>query len=262
MTTPLDDVEFLARSPHRVRLLETLHSGPATRNDLQAATGIAQATLTRTLDDLLERRWLRKRGRTYELTPLGAVLAVEFDDLLETVAVMQRLQSLADWLPEFPFDVRLLADATVTLPTNTDVLAHVQRAERLVDDATTSWVLAGSVFREALERQHERSTERDQRQVAVLSAAALDTARGDPEMVRLAREMLASGNVELYRYDGTFPVMLGLADDVAVVAPLDETGLPRGLIESTDPTVREWVEATLRGYVDAAEPVTLATLAD
>lgn len=262
MVTPLDDVEFLARSPHRVRLLETLHAGPATRNDLRAATGIAQATLTRTLDDLLERHWARKRGRTYELTPLGTVLAVEFADLLETVGTVQRLQSVADWLPEFPFDLRRLADATVTLPTDTDVFAHVQRAERLFDDADSSWVLAGSVFHEALERQHRRSTERGQRQVALLSAAALDRARSDPEMRRLAVEMLASGNVELYSYDGKFPVMLALVDDVAVIAPLDDAGVPRALVESTDPTVREWVETTLGEYVDAADPVTPAVLAE
>lgn len=262
MTTPLDDVEFLARSAHRVGVLETLHGGPAARSELKDRTGITQATLTRTLDDLVERCWARKRGRTYELTPLGTVLAVEFADLLETVETMQRLQSVAEWLPEFPFDLRRLADATVTLPTNTDVLAHLERAERLVDGASTSWVVAGSVFRDSLERQHERSTERDQRQVAVLSADALERARADPEMCRLVREMVDSGNVELYRYDGTFPVMLALVDDVALVAPLDEGGYPRALVESTDPVVREWVETTLQAYVDAADTVTLATLAD
>ncbi|MFC7225839.1 hypothetical protein N0B31_00355 [Salinirubellus salinus] len=256
MTTPLDDVEFLARSAHRVHVLETLHRGATTRGDLRDRTGIAQATLTRTLDDLVERRWARKRGRVYELTPLGVVLAVEFADLLETVETMQRLQSLAEWLPAFPFDLRLLADATVTLPTDTDVLAHVGRVERLLDGADSSWVLAGSVFHESLERQHRRSTGRGQRQVAVLSAAALERARSDPELRQLAADLLASGCVDVYRYDGTVPVMLGLVDEVALVAPLDESGVPRGLVESTDPTVREWVATTLREYVEGAEPVT------
>jgi predicted transcriptional regulator len=262
MTTPLDDVEFLARSEHRVRVLETLHRGGTTRSDLRDRTGIAQATLTRTLDDLVERRWARKRGRTYELTPLGEVLAVEFADLLETVETMQRLQSLADWLPALPFDLRLLADATVTLPTDTDVFAHVGRIERLLDGADASWILAGSVFREALERQHRRSTERGQRQVAVLSAAALDRARLDSELRPLAADLLASGCVELYRYDGTVPVMLGLVDKMALVVPLDENGVPRGLVESTEPTVREWVETTLRGYLEAAERVPTAAFAE
>jgi hypothetical protein len=38
--------------------------------------------------------------------------------------------------------------------------------------------------------------------------------------------------------------------------------VPRGLVESTEPTVREWVETTLRGYLEAAERVPTAAFAE
>lgn len=75
MGTPLDDVEYLARSANRVRVLETLAKGPHDRTDLQEKTGAARATLGRILGEFEERGWIRRDGAEYELMPLSDFLA-------------------------------------------------------------------------------------------------------------------------------------------------------------------------------------------
>ena len=71
MTRQLDEIEFLARSVHRVGVLDVLAEGPRDRDDLRAATGASSPTIGRVLADLEDRRWIERAGATYELTPLG-----------------------------------------------------------------------------------------------------------------------------------------------------------------------------------------------
>ena len=68
----LEEIEFLARSHNRVRVLDALTDGPLGRYELEDATGVARATLGRILDDFAERGWVTEADRTYRHTQLGA----------------------------------------------------------------------------------------------------------------------------------------------------------------------------------------------
>lgn len=262
--TPLDDVEFLSRSPHRVRVLETLSTEARTRAEIHEATTIPQATLGRILDDFQDRGWVAKCGREFTLTPFGALLATEFAGLLSTVETVQRFAAVARHLPveEFTFDLRLLREATVTVPRAPDVFAHVRRTEELVGDAARLRWLTGNVFLDAIPQQRDLVFERNQTQEVVIAGDALDVALSNPDTARVVRELLETEKLAVYRYDGDVPTALGIVDDVAVLVPYDDQGMPCALVETENVTVRSWVAGTLDDYRDRATRVLATDLSE
>ena len=75
MTAGIESIEFLARSPHRVGVLEALADGPTDRRDLTETTGASSPTVGRILADFEDRQWLVRDGPTYALTALGEYVA-------------------------------------------------------------------------------------------------------------------------------------------------------------------------------------------
>lgn len=63
MDSALEEVEFLARSPNRITVLDTLTEGPIERYDLEEITGVTRAKLGRILDDFEERGWIIEDDR-------------------------------------------------------------------------------------------------------------------------------------------------------------------------------------------------------
>lgn len=48
----LEAVEYLARSPSRVKILDLIRNAPRTRDELKEATDVSRVTLTRILNEL------------------------------------------------------------------------------------------------------------------------------------------------------------------------------------------------------------------
>lgn len=263
--SPLDVVEFLARSPHRVEVLRRLHEGPWDRPALHDETGISQPTLGRVLGSLEEQHWVDRRGREYGLTPLGALLVEEFEDLLDTVETIQKLGEVVPLLPtdEMDFDLRRLGSAAILTPQTGDVLRHVRRVQALFDGADRLTLLADTIAPDSLENLHNRLvTSADQEALveSILTTAALEMAFSSPELVEWIRDLLESGRSPVYRYDGTIPLLLALADETAVMVTTDEHGVPAAVIESTDEAVIDWVESELDAYRQAAIELTVDDL--
>ena len=114
-STPLEEIEFLARSPNRVSVLDALTRGPMGRYEIEDATGVARATLGRILDDFEDRGWVREDDRQYRTTQLGAYVSREITTVLERFEPVPALNEVAQWFPEdgFGFDLKRLAGATV-----------------------------------------------------------------------------------------------------------------------------------------------------
>lgn len=75
----LADIEHLARSPNRVRVLDALADGPATRRELEDATGVVRAIIGRALLAFEDRSWVKRcTGGTFTATPAGARIAADF----------------------------------------------------------------------------------------------------------------------------------------------------------------------------------------
>jgi hypothetical protein len=132
---PLDDIAYLARSDNRVTVLEALGKQARTRRELHETTGISQPTLGRILGGFEDRAWVRKNGKTYELTRFGELVATDFAQLMDTAEAVQRLRSLEPSLPldDLDFDIRLLTQGTITTPRPTDASAHFRRERELLE---------------------------------------------------------------------------------------------------------------------------------
>ncbi|WP_255195723.1 helix-turn-helix transcriptional regulator [Halorarius litoreus] len=269
MTAPLDDVAFLARSGHRVDVLRTLVSEPRTRADLHDETGISQPTLGRILGDFEDRNWVERHGHGYALTAAGALVADAFDDLLDTVEIVQNLGAVIQLLPteEMDFDIRAFADATVTSPEPGEALTHVTRLAELLYQTDHIRVLTPTIAPGPEEDRRQRAAaflDSDRVSEGIVSAEAMQREPlfdvGDEASLGFLRTALESGRVRLHVYDGPIPLLLMVADGTAVLAPTDEHDTPVVVIESTNETVRSWVDAQLDAYRERATELTTEDL--
>jgi predicted transcriptional regulator len=264
-TTPLDDVEFLARSPHRVEVLRTLATGPRTRPALHEETHVSQPTLGRVLGSFEDRNWVERRGREYAVTPFGGLIAEEFDGLLDTVETVQRLGEVIPLLPteQMDFDVRLFGDATVTTPTSGDTFRHVRRVEELVYEAGHLRLLSTTVATGSAEENRTRADaffESDQTVESVITANTLDQSLMDPELAAIFAETSTSGRVKLYLFEGSIPHMLGVADGTTFLVPFDDRSFPAAVIETENETIHAWVEETIDEYIAKSTRLTVDDL--
>ena len=262
---PLSDVAFLARSPHRVQVLQTLGDGPRRRPDLHDETGIPQPTLGRILGDFEDRNWVQRDAREYALTAVGELVAEEFDELLETVETVQRLGDVARLLPtdELGFGAERLRSATITRPASGDALRHVRRAEERIAGARELRILTDTMIPGALETLRDQvvaTPESDLLVESVITGDAIEQALTHPALADWIRDLLGSERTPVYRYDGTSPMTVALADGTAMLGPTDEQGVPAVLIESDDEVVRAWVGAQLDAYREQSTALTLDDL--
>lgn len=262
---PLDDVAFLARSPHRVKVLETLDAGARSRPDIHEATGIPQPTLGRILGGFADRNWIERDGREYALTPLGRLVFGAFEGLLDTVETVQRLDDVVGLLPneQLDFDVQRLGAATITTPETGDVLGHVRRAEELIAAAEHLRILTNTMMPAALETLRDRVVNTGESELlveSVITGDAIEQALANPSLVDLIRDLLESGQSPVYQYDGSVPMTLAIADGTAVLAPEDEQGIPGALVETDDEAVRTWIEAQFDSYREQSTELTVDDL--
>lgn len=259
---PLDEVEFVSRSRHRVHVLETLASSPHTRSDLHETIDIPQPTLSRVIRDFENRKWVRREGQEYYLTPLGQLLAEEFASLLKTVETIGELRTVIDWLPceKFDFGLEHFADAEITLVERDDVIAPVRRAIEAFEAADRLRILAPGFVPEIIEARWKATVHGTQTSEAVLPADVIDSIMANPETARWYEDVVRSDRATVYRYDGSVSYAIASIDDIAVFMRFSTPGTPQAMIETADEAVRSWVDETIDAYQDDAEPVDPDTL--
>lgn len=256
----VDELAFLARSHHRIDLLTKLSRDEQTRRSLHDATGISQPTLGRILGDFEQRQWIsNNHNGAYELTPLGALLADTVEDLLGVLDTIDHLTELTDHLPwnRFTFDRYYLSTARITKPTPSDPLAHMRRVDELAAHASTvtlfSNVLACAPSSEAATHHFDFLEDLDE---IIVTEEALDTDLGDSALQRWLTTRIDRGKITVYRYDGPADFILGIFDETVGIVPIDDTGMPCGLIESRADPIRTWARNTIEDYRGMATRLT------
>jgi predicted transcriptional regulator len=259
---PLEDVAFLARSAHRVAVLETLADGSMTRPELHEVTSIPQPTLGRILDPFQKRNWIERRGREYALTAWGELLVTDFRELIETVETIQQLSDVVQQLPtdEMGFDIREFADATVWIPERGDAFGHLRRLEELFFGADRARLLSPTVAMGApddYQELHQEFLDSDKRAESIVSVEALTQVQTDETYAEMFRPAFETGRVRMFVYNGPIPYLLAMTDDTTLLAPIDEHGIPVALVETENQTVRLWVKEKLDDYQERSTEVTL-----
>lgn len=259
----IEELVFLARSRHRIRLITELSDEERSRRELHEATGISQPTLGRILGDFEDRRWIQNHHNgAYALTPLGSLVAGTIDDALHTLDTVTSLTDVAEDVPwdRLDFEPAHLRSATITSPSPAEPLAHMRRFDELAARASTvevfSNVLTCAPANEPGEADQEFLAHVDE---LVVTADAL-AADLDPELAGWLRDRLEAGDLSLYRRDEPADVLLGVFDDAVGLVPIDDAGMPSALIEAEADPIRSWVRDTLAVYRDTGTPVSPETL--
>lgn len=247
------DVEFIAGSPNRAAVLQTLADRPRDRRDLVDDVGVSRVTVGRILADLVARAWVTSDGGVYRATPVGEVVATELSSLAETMETMRMLSAVTErFPPDLDVDLRRFADARVTLPTEADWVAPVRRMAELGRGAARLRVAVSGVAPDVVEAIGDAAVAGAD-VTLVATASALDVVDGCPRMRGWLADAIAAG-AAVHLHPG-FSYLLGECDGTAVVGVTDELGVLCGLVESDDPAVREWVTATVDRCIGEAEPL-------
>lgn len=240
----LDRIEFLAGSPWRLDLLGVLvESGPLTGRELRSRLGASRTTVNRNLDALCNHGFVTNSGDEYAITPVGGAIATDCFDLAETIDLTNRLEPFLEWVPDgaLDLDLRHLADAEVLVAEPGDPWAMINRHVECIKSMDRSRSFLPFTGLHAMEAAHEQVVNHGARCELVVTPEIADVHLADPAYAELAEEMVETGRVEYFRYDGDLPYGLNVIDDAVqiVVADGDQ---PRAMVESNDEAVREWAE--------------------
>ena len=258
MESVLAEVEFLARSQNRVEVLTALAEQRQTRRDLEAQTDASQATLGRILGDFQDRSWVRKDGSEYLATATGKLVARGLTDLLEILQTECELRGLVRYLPThaMDFDLRHLADATITTPTQTRPNAPVQRLLDLVDRSSEVKAFSHAFNEQNLTVVERRATAGELSFCGVLSRNAIEALADDPGLRNRLLSLLDAPDTEIHIREEGIPLAVTIADDTVHMLLRDETGVLRASIDTDDEAVRSWASDTFDHYWRTATTLT------
>lgn len=263
MDSSIEDIEFLARSPHRVGVLGALVEGPCDRDNLRATTGASSPTMGRILADFEDRWWLARDGPVYRLTPLGEFVAERFLDLREAMETERKLRNVWRWLPREMegFSVDLFADAVVSYPgpgypyEPVERVLHLYEATSRIRGFGTVVVKSGSL--ETICGVVIGGTEME----FMFPPSVLETIIAwNPERMG---ETAACENCTVFVHDALPDgdrCGLSIVDDrVAICGHDADTGALRVIIDTDAPEAREWAISVFERYRQEATLVDEAT---
>lgn len=262
--TPLDDIEFLARSEHRVTALAALARRPRTRADLLEMTTASASTIGRTLREFETRRWIRRDGHRFETTQLGAFVAAGMEALIERLETEQQLRDVWQWLPSEAsgFTVEMASSAVVTAAAADDPYGPVNRFASLLRRADRFWFVGYDVaLLEPCKDEFSRRVLEGMRTEIIdppSVATYILSTHGEH-----CSEPLESGNLTVLVHDDVPSCGICLFDDrIAVSGYNVDSGTVKVLLDTDDPVAREWAESTYESYRREARPLALETAAE
>lgn len=264
MSTPLDDVRFLADSENRFTALEALVAGPRTRAELRSETGASSATISRLLRDFEGRGWVARNGNRYALTTLGEYVASAFVDLHEQMATASDLRDLLPWFPlgelDVEFDLDLLTGARITAATPDDPMAPVARVLEIERESTRTKTLADRFPESCIRARHAAVVDGTQTCELVTTADAIASVTSSRD-ADLFEETVAADSCAVYVSDDDLPPG-GVYDGTAYLIVPDDEDVNVGVIESDDPALVDRLTETFDEYREAATRLTASDLVD
>jgi len=248
----LEDIAYLARSKHRVRILDLLTGASYTRGEVGGTTGIARTTIDRIVNEFEDRGWAERttEGR-YRATPTGERVATEFSPFVESMEAIRKLGDLVAWLPtdDVPIDLRHFKDATIRRPDPTDPTSTVSHLTTLLREASAFHCIVGVAPPVAFEKSmRDRVVSGELTTEHVITEGEYRYLLEDRERLPRWHEYAAAG-ANLYLHEGAVPCNLFVFDDTVFVAHSQgEVGDPLVGVESVDETVRSWALEVIREY--------------
>ena len=251
----LDDIEFLARSEHRVEVLDALAERPHNRSDLRGMTGASSSTIGRMLREFEDRGWVIRNGHQHTATSTGMFVAEEVVSLLHRMETRQQLRDVAQWLPteKLGITIEAFSEAVVTVADDDGPYRPVRRYNDLIEDSTTMHAFGTATLKSAnagtLFRNVRAGMETEIIYPPPIVEAVLDWS---PEA---AKRGLDSGSLTILLHD-TLPCGLTIFDGRVALTGYDpDTGMLRAIVDTDVPRAREWATPLYESYRDEARPL-------
>jgi predicted transcriptional regulator len=265
MEDAIAEIQFLANSSNRLRVLAAVADGATTRREVEMETGVARSTVARALDEAEDRHWVDSEGSRYWVTPSGEVRLTAFRSYLARTEGMQHLDDAFEWLPDplYDLDFRHLRDADLTYPTPDNPTAPHDRALALLREADTYRSLTENAPPEYMRLTRDRVAEGGLTFEGVVERSFVESLT-DPDRLTVWRDVAH----RTWLYDGDVPLNLQVADDTALVwlcgeGPDGTETLVQGLLESDEPAVVSWASSLFekfRAEAESLEPTEFATV--
>lgn len=253
----IEDIAYLARSPHRIESLEALTDRPRSRAELCELTGVSSSTIRRTLGEFEERSWVERLRYRYEATRLGEVVADGMADLIGRLETERTLRDVWDWVPEevCAFTLEEATEATVTVADATSPYRPVNRFRSLLTASTTCRFVGSEVglYEPSVDLIRDRVVEDG------IEVTVVDPPRVADYMYSQYRShctaMFESGNLTALVCADLPAYGVSLFDDRVAVSGYDgESGSVRVLVDTTAPAAREWAESVFETAMASAHP--------
>ncbi|WP_330633339.1 helix-turn-helix transcriptional regulator [Halocatena halophila] len=256
MNEAFEDLQFLARSPTRIRAVKLLAATPRNRDELVDELDISRATLSRLLRQLEDRDWIRRDKERYTTTRFGTAMATDITQLLETATTIRQLRGIVQYLPfdDLGIEIHQLNDARITEATSADPVAPARRVGQVLDSAERTRILKHVIDPNASRSQYGAVIDGTLQTEIILTHDAITTVCEYPDSRQRYQDMIAN-DVGVYRCDDTIPINLKIVDETVLFSLTDDNGLVLALIESDDEDVRSWATDLFNGYRDEATPV-------
>lgn len=251
-----DDVQYLAGSRVRARILERLCEEPLRPTELTDRVDATRTTVQRILAGYLERDWVEKRGRKYTVTVSGRGVYRAYESLCADIERARRLGPFASTVGPVADDLpwEALDGAEVTVANDHDPFATVQRLVDLISTTDADHMRAVSpivaaVFNEAAgEFIEDNGTLELTIDEGVLEASQT----GFPDAIERARK---NGDVEVFVHPEPLEFGLMLCDKQTCLGAYDDENNVRAVVESDSPELLEWANETYERHRSRATPL-------
>lgn len=249
--TTIEDISYLSRSDHRIPTLVALASDPRSRSELCEMAGVSSSTIRRTVCEFEDRHWIRKNGYQYETTQLGSFIASAMSDVVDRFETERKLRDVWEWLPGehtgFTLDM-CSRNTTVTTATPDNPYKPVNRFISLLDD-TDEFRFTGydvALLEPSKDELCSRILEGMETEIITPPRVAKYMRTTYPE---LFSEALESGNLSVRLHDDMPSYGVSLFDDHVAISGYDPDSLTvRVLIDTDNPSAREWAESIYYSY--------------
>lgn len=246
------DTEVLLEPLKRVRALERLLEGPATRGELQDELDVSRATLHRVATFLKDEELAETTGDDLTLTTVGREVATAAVEYAERVGTARQLAPLLneldlDALP-VPMDPQLLADADVVLPKPGQPGRPAQRIADAVEGADRIYGIAPVVLPIYVEAFHRGILDGMETELVL----ATDVIEGlDETYADKLQEALETGRLDVYVVDD-LPLGLYVTPETVGIVGYDEDDVLQIVVESPSEAVRTWADEVYEAYRSGA----------
>lgn len=245
--TTSDIIDLLGQ---RTRFLECLQETPKDKRTLVEDLDCSRSTIDRGVRELESLGLLRYDTTGYDSTVCGQLAAKEYRQFERRIETLFELQPFFEWISPNTFELELewLTDAELLLPEPSNPYSMINRHVQLLKETGIGQFTLPYIGLHAAEAAHEGIVQKGAEHELVVVPTVAETLQTSPAFAELIKEMAATGRLDVFVYEGSFPYGVAIYDDEVVQIIVDENEEPRAVLETDRAEVREWAQRKIDEY--------------